>query len=32
VPIAASFPIDQIRTAVEFQAARHAHGKVVIDL
>jgi NADPH:quinone reductase-like Zn-dependent oxidoreductase len=32
VPIAASFPIERIRTAVELQAARHAHGKVVIDL
>jgi NADPH:quinone reductase-like Zn-dependent oxidoreductase len=32
VPIAASFPVDQIRIAVEFQASRHAHGKVVIDL
>ena len=31
-PIAASFPVDQIRIAVEFQASRHAHGKVVIDL
>jgi NADPH:quinone reductase-like Zn-dependent oxidoreductase len=32
VPIAASFPIDQIRTAVELQAGRHVKGKVVIDL
>ncbi|TRW80304.1 NADP-dependent oxidoreductase [Mycolicibacterium sp. 018/SC-01/001] len=32
VPIAASFPIDQIRSAVELQAGRHVHGKVVIDL
>jgi len=32
VPIAASFPVEQIRTAVELQAGRHAHGKVVIDL
>jgi len=32
VPIAASFPIDQIRRAVELQAGRHVHGKVVIDL
>ena len=32
VPIAASFPIEQIRTAVELQAGRHVHGKVVIDL
>jgi NADPH:quinone reductase-like Zn-dependent oxidoreductase len=32
VPIAASFPVEQIREAVELQAARHVHGKVVIDL
>ena len=32
VPIAASFPIEQIRAAVELQADRHVHGKVVIDL
>ncbi|MFD2489079.1 NADP-dependent oxidoreductase [Amycolatopsis jiangsuensis] len=32
VPIAASFPIEQIRAAVERQAGRHVHGKVVIDL
>jgi NADPH:quinone reductase-like Zn-dependent oxidoreductase len=32
VPIAATFGVDQIRTAVELQAARHVHGKVVIDL
>ncbi len=32
VPIAASFPIDRIRTAVELQAGRHVKGKVVIDL
>jgi NADPH:quinone reductase-like Zn-dependent oxidoreductase len=32
VPIAASFPIEQIRAAVELQASRHVHGKVVIDL
>ncbi|MFD0689144.1 NADP-dependent oxidoreductase [Actinomadura fibrosa] len=32
VPIAASFPIEQIRAAVELQAGRHVHGKVVIDL
>jgi NADPH:quinone reductase-like Zn-dependent oxidoreductase len=32
VPIAASFPVEQIRTAVELQAGRHVHGKVVIDL
>jgi NADPH:quinone reductase-like Zn-dependent oxidoreductase len=32
VPIAATFEVDQIRAAVELQAARHVHGKVVIDL
>jgi NADPH:quinone reductase-like Zn-dependent oxidoreductase len=32
VPIAASFPVGQIRTAVELQADRHVKGKVVIDL
>jgi NADPH:quinone reductase-like Zn-dependent oxidoreductase len=32
VPIAASFPAGQIRAAVELQAGRHVHGKVVIDL
>jgi NADPH:quinone reductase-like Zn-dependent oxidoreductase len=32
VPIAASFPVQQIHAAVELQAGRHVHGKVVIDL
>ena len=32
VPIAARFPIEQIRTAVKLQAGRHVKGKVVIDL
>ena len=32
VPIAACFPVEQIRAAVELQAGRHVHGKVVIDL
>src|SRR5690242_4368956 len=32
VPIAASFPVEQIRAAVELQADRHVHVKVVIDL
>ena len=32
VPIAASFPVEEIRAAVELQAGRHVHGKVVIDL
>ena len=32
VPIAARFPIEQIRAAVELQAGRHVKGKVVIEL
>jgi NADPH:quinone reductase-like Zn-dependent oxidoreductase len=32
VPVAASFPVEQIRAAVELQAGRHAKGKIVIDL
>jgi NADPH:quinone reductase-like Zn-dependent oxidoreductase len=32
VPIAARFPLEQIRGAVKLQAARHVHGKVVVDL
>ena len=32
VPIAARFPVEQICAAVELQAGRHVHGKVVIDL
>lgn len=32
VPIAATFDVDDIRAAVELQAGRHVHGKVVIDL
>jgi NADPH:quinone reductase-like Zn-dependent oxidoreductase len=32
VPIAAAFPVQQIRAAVELQVGRHVHGKVVIDL
>ncbi|MCK2218627.1 NADP-dependent oxidoreductase [Actinomadura sp. ATCC 31491] len=32
VPIAARFPVERIRAAVELQAGRHVHGKVVIDL
>ncbi|HTJ69978.1 MAG TPA: NADP-dependent oxidoreductase [Actinospica sp.] len=32
VPIAATFPIQDIRAAVELQATRHVRGKVVIDL
>ena len=32
VPIAAVFPVGQVRDAVELQAGRHVHGKVVITL
>jgi NADPH:quinone reductase-like Zn-dependent oxidoreductase len=32
VPIAATFPIEQIRAAVELQRAGHVNGKVVITL
>jgi NADPH:quinone reductase-like Zn-dependent oxidoreductase len=32
VPIAATFPIEQIRDAVKLQAGRHVDGKVVITL
>lgn len=32
VPIAATFPIGQIRDAVTLQAGRHAHGKIVVTL
>ena len=32
VPIAATFRVDDIRAAVERQAGRHVHGKVVVDL
>lgn len=32
VPIAAAFPIEQIRDAVALQAGRHVHGKVVVTL
>ncbi|WP_433380001.1 NADP-dependent oxidoreductase [Actinoplanes sp. CA-142083] len=32
VPIAATFPVEQISAAVQLQAGRHVHGKVVIDL
>lgn len=32
VPIAATFPIERIRDAVELQAGRHVHGKIVITL
>lgn len=32
VPIAATFPVDEIRAAVELQAERDVRGKVVIEL
>lgn len=32
VPIAATFPIEQIRDAVTLQAGRHTHGKIVLTL
>ena len=32
VPIAASFPVEDIRAAVELQAGRHVQGKVVVIL
>ncbi|MBR7827229.1 NADP-dependent oxidoreductase [Actinospica sp. MGRD01-02] len=32
VPIAARYPVEQIRDAVTLQAGRHVHGKVVVTL
>jgi NADPH:quinone reductase-like Zn-dependent oxidoreductase len=32
VPVAATFPIEEIRAAVQLQSSRHVHGKIVIDL
>ncbi|WP_305787890.1 NADP-dependent oxidoreductase [Symbioplanes lichenis] len=32
VPVAATYPVEQIRAAAERQAGRHVHGKIVIDL
>ena len=32
VPVAAVFPVEQIREAVTLQAGRHVHGKVVVTL
>lgn len=32
VPIAATFPIEQIRDAATLQASRHVHGKIVVTL
>jgi NADPH:quinone reductase-like Zn-dependent oxidoreductase len=32
VPIAGTFPIEKVREAVELQAGRHVHGKIVLTL
>jgi NADPH:quinone reductase-like Zn-dependent oxidoreductase len=32
VPVAARFPVEQVRAAVELQAGRHVQGKVVVEL
>jgi hypothetical protein len=32
VPIAAVFPVEQIRDAVTVLAGRHVHGKIVVTL
>lgn len=32
VPVAARFPIAQVRDAVQLQAARHVHGKIVVTM
>jgi len=32
VPIAATFPIEEIRAAVKLQGERHVHGKIVVTL
>ncbi|WP_406114686.1 NADP-dependent oxidoreductase [Streptomyces sp. NBC_01014] len=32
VPIAATFPVEQIRDAVALQAARHTHGRILLTL
>jgi NADPH:quinone reductase-like Zn-dependent oxidoreductase len=32
VPIAATYPIEEVRDAVTLQAGRHVHGKIVITL
>ncbi|MGW3140602.1 zinc-binding dehydrogenase [Streptomyces sp. NPDC001139] len=31
VPVAASFPIEEIRHAAELQSGRHVQGKIVIE-
>ncbi|WIY00698.1 NADP-dependent oxidoreductase [Amycolatopsis mongoliensis] len=32
VPIAGTFPVEKVREAVELQAGRHVHGKIVLTL
>ena len=32
IPIAATYPVEEIRAATELQAGRHVHGKIVIEL
>ncbi|MEU8718668.1 zinc-binding dehydrogenase [Streptomyces sp. NPDC048663] len=32
VPIAATFPVEQIREAVQLQGGRRVHGKIVVNL
>ncbi|MFJ7213187.1 NADP-dependent oxidoreductase [Amycolatopsis sp. NPDC098790] len=32
VPIAARFPLEQVREAAELQASRHVHGKIVLTM
>jgi NADPH:quinone reductase-like Zn-dependent oxidoreductase len=32
VPIAATFPIEEIRDAVMLQFGRHVHGKVIVTM
>jgi hypothetical protein len=32
VPIAATFPIEQISDAATLQAGRHVHGKIVVTV
>jgi hypothetical protein len=32
VPIAGTFSIEKVREAVELQAGRHVHGKIVLTL
>ncbi|HLU55937.1 MAG TPA: zinc-binding dehydrogenase [Pseudonocardia sp.] len=32
VPVAATFPVEELRCAVELQVGRHVHGEVVVAL